>query len=74
MNYQAMNTHNDDRMDDVDADLLSLIVSSLSPAQKSKIAKELECQRAHFAHSTTPGHCVWYGSKLAMCARFDALS
>ncbi len=74
MNYQAMNTHNDDRMKDVDSDLLRLIVSSLSSAQKRKITKELERQRAHFAHSTTPGHYLWYGTKLAMCARFEALS
>ncbi len=74
MNYQMMNAHSTEDITDVDSTLLCLVVAALTPTQKKAIATKLEFQRAHFANANTPGHAEWYATKLAMCARFDALT
>ena len=77
---EMMNAHRQDvdgRLPDAgenDRELLILLAKELTPAQRRKVATELEASRVAFSRTSDAGHLFWYPRKLALCERFQTLT
>jgi len=54
--------------------LLSTILSQLTPSQKNKIQKHINHQREYFSHPNSPSHHIHYPYKVAQAALFNHLT
>ena len=54
--------------------LLSTILSQLTPSQKNKIQKNINHQLNYFSNPNSPSHHIHYPNKVAQAALFNYLT